>query len=62
MTSTTNSLPVALRAWHPVASSSDLVPRHVYQGELHGRELAVWRADDGFVNVWKTAACTGACG
>ena len=33
--------------------SSDLVPRHVYQGELHGRELAVWRADDGFVNVWE---------
>ena len=29
------------------------MPRHVYQGELHGRELAVWRADDGFVNVWE---------
>ena len=45
--------PLPVRAWHPVASSSDLVPRHVHQGELHGRELAVWRADDGFVNVWE---------
>jgi ferredoxin-NADP reductase/nitrite reductase/ring-hydroxylating ferredoxin subunit len=49
----TSTVPVPARAWHPVASSSDLVPRHVYQGELHGRELAVWRADDGFVNVWE---------
>jgi ferredoxin-NADP reductase/nitrite reductase/ring-hydroxylating ferredoxin subunit len=40
-------------AWHPVASSSDLVPRHVFQGQLHGRELALWRADDGYVNVWE---------
>ena len=49
----TSTLPVSVRAWHPVASSSDLVARHVYQGELHGRELAIWRADDGFVNVWE---------
>lgn len=41
------------RAWHPVAASDDAVPRHVFQGELHGRELAIWRADDGFVNVWE---------
>lgn len=48
-----STVAVSSRAWHPVASSSDLVARHVYQAELHGRELAVWRADDGFVNVWE---------
>ncbi|GJF06207.1 hypothetical protein PSD17_51550 [Pseudonocardia sp. D17] len=41
------------RAWHPVAASDDAAPRHVFQGELHDRELAIWRADDGFVNVWE---------
>ena len=41
------------RHWFPIASSSDLVPRHVYQAQLLGREFAVWRADDGFVNVWE---------
>jgi len=40
-------------AWHPIASSEDLPLRHVYQGQLLGRELAVWRADDGNVNVWE---------
>ncbi len=39
--------------WFPIASSSDLVPRHVYQAQLLGREFAVWRADDGYVNVWE---------
>lgn len=39
--------------WYPIASSSDLPLRHVYQGQLWGRELAVWRADDGYVNVWE---------
>jgi len=39
--------------WHPVAASGDLPFRHVYQAELWGQELAVWRADDGFVNVWE---------
>lgn len=39
--------------WHPVASSDDLPMRHVYHGQLLGREFAVWRADDGFVNVWE---------
>lgn len=43
----------ALTAWHPVASSSDLPHRHVFHGKLLGRELAVWRADDHFVNVWE---------
>jgi ferredoxin-NADP reductase/nitrite reductase/ring-hydroxylating ferredoxin subunit len=39
--------------WYPVASSTDLVKRHVYQAQLLGREFAVWRADDGYVNVWE---------
>ena len=39
--------------WHPIAASSDLVSRHVFHGQLLGREFAVWRADDGFVNVWE---------
>ena len=43
----------AERLWHPLASLHDVVPRHVFWGRLLGRELAVWRADDGFVNVWE---------
>jgi ferredoxin-NADP reductase/nitrite reductase/ring-hydroxylating ferredoxin subunit len=39
--------------WFPVAASSDLPRRHVYQGQLLGQEFAVWRADDGQVNVWE---------
>lgn len=39
--------------WYPIASSDDLPFRHVYQGQLLGREFAVWRADDGNVNVWE---------
>ncbi len=39
--------------WIPIASSSDLPLRHVYQAKLLGREFAVWRADDGYVNIWE---------
>ena len=39
--------------WHPVAASSDLVRRHVHHAMILGRELAVWRADDGNVNAWE---------
>ncbi|MYK76871.1 MAG: Rieske 2Fe-2S domain-containing protein [Acidimicrobiaceae bacterium] len=39
--------------WHPVASEHDVPYRHVHHGQLLGRELAVWRADDDFVNVWE---------
>ncbi|MHA6297212.1 PDR/VanB family oxidoreductase [Devosia sp. CAU 1758] len=39
--------------WYPIATSEDLPFRHVYHGQLLGRELAVWRADDGNVNVWE---------
>lgn len=45
--------PDARNRWHPIAAADDLVFRHVYHGKLLGRELAVWRADDGFVNVWE---------
>lgn len=37
---------------HPVAGSTDLAPRHVARARLLGQDLAIWRADDGFVNVW----------
>lgn len=46
-------MPINLEHWYPIASSSDLPKRHVYHGQLWGREMAVWRADDGFVNVWE---------
>ncbi len=41
------------RTWHPIASSTDLVARHVFAGAIWGQELALWRADDGHVNVWE---------
>ena len=42
-----------LSEWFPVATSSDLPMRHVFQAQLFGREFAIWRADDGNVNVWE---------
>ena len=39
--------------WHPIATTQDVPYRHVFQGQLLGRELAVWRADDDFINVWE---------
>jgi len=39
--------------WYPIAASHDLPFRHVYHAKLLDQELAVWRADDGFVNVWQ---------
>ncbi|OED36419.1 oxidoreductase [Chromatiales bacterium (ex Bugula neritina AB1)] len=44
---------IAARHWHPIATSEELPLRHVYHGQILGRELAVWRADDGNVNVWE---------
>lgn len=46
-------LSASSHAWFPIAASADLPPRHVYHAELLGQELAVWRADDGYVNVWE---------
>jgi ferredoxin-NADP reductase/nitrite reductase/ring-hydroxylating ferredoxin subunit len=40
-------------AWHPVADTVDVPLRHTFQGQLLGRELVLWRADDGHVNVWE---------
>ena len=42
-----------LSGWFPVASSEDLPLRHVFQAKLFDREMAIWRADDGNVNVWE---------
>src|SRR3954467_3144994 len=39
--------------WHPIAAADDLAYRHVFHGQLLGREFAVWRADDGYVNIWE---------
>ncbi len=50
---TADILTIASDLWHPVASISDLAYRHVYQGELLGQELAIWKADDDFINVWE---------
>ena len=43
----------AASRWHPIAAAHDVPYRHVFHGQLLGREFAVWRADDGFVNVWE---------
>jgi len=43
----------ARRRWYPIAASTDLVARHVFHARLLGRELALWRADDGFANAWE---------
>jgi nitrite reductase/ring-hydroxylating ferredoxin subunit len=39
--------------WYPIAASHDLPLRHVYHAKLLDQEFAVWRADDGYVNVWQ---------
>jgi ferredoxin-NADP reductase/nitrite reductase/ring-hydroxylating ferredoxin subunit len=38
---------------YPVAATHDVPYRHVFHGQLLGQELAVWRADDAYVNVWQ---------
>lgn len=43
----------AFASWHPIATVEDLWPHHIFHGQLLGRELAVWRADDDYVNVWE---------
>lgn len=43
----------ALQRWHPIATEYDLEPRSLFRTKLLGHELVVWRADDGFVNVWE---------
>lgn len=46
-------LPFDPGTWCPVAAADDLPLRHVFHGQIWGRELAIWRADDGNVNVWE---------
>jgi nitrite reductase/ring-hydroxylating ferredoxin subunit len=42
----------ATSRWFPICSREDLPPRHIFETELLGRELAVWRSLDGGINVW----------
>ncbi len=44
-------------AWFPVAGAHDLAERHIFAGELHNVELALWRDDDGCVNAWDNRCC-----
>jgi ferredoxin-NADP reductase/nitrite reductase/ring-hydroxylating ferredoxin subunit len=39
--------------WHVVASSADLVMRHVFHARVGTYNLALWRSDDGAVNAWE---------
>ena len=41
------------RRWFPVCRGEEAAPRHIVHTALLGRELAVWRADDGAVNAWE---------
>jgi nitrite reductase/ring-hydroxylating ferredoxin subunit len=41
------------RRWFPICARHDLPARHVFEAELLGRELAVWRGLGGNVNVWE---------
>jgi len=47
------SVATSSSGWYPVATTYDALPRSTYRTSLLGRELVVWRADDGFVNVWE---------
>ncbi|WP_147917787.1 Rieske 2Fe-2S domain-containing protein [Ruania zhangjianzhongii] len=39
--------------WHPVAAADKVPQFHVYHGQLLGQELAIWRAEDDYINVWE---------
>lgn len=43
----------AVRGWHVLASSADLVLRHVFHARVGTYNLALWRSDDGVVNAWE---------
>lgn len=38
--------------WYPICALEDLAPRHVFETELLGVDLAVWRSREGEINVW----------
>lgn len=39
--------------WFPICSHYDLPPKHVFETQLLGQELAVWQGLSGEVNVWE---------
>ena len=39
--------------WFPIARVEEVVARHVFQAQLLGQELAIWRDDAGAVNAWE---------
>lgn len=39
--------------WYPVATEYDVLSRTLFRSQLFDRELVLWRADDGFVNIWE---------
>lgn len=41
------------RRWFPVRGGEEAAACHIVHTALLGRELAVWRADDGTVNAWE---------
>ena len=41
------------RRWFPVCRSAEAVLRHILHTALLGRELAIWRSDEGTVNAWE---------
>ncbi|MFX1676261.1 Rieske (2Fe-2S) protein [Paraburkholderia sp. A2WS-5] len=41
------------RGWHMVGRAADVPLRHVFHTQLHGVELALWRADNGTLNAWE---------
>jgi phenylpropionate dioxygenase-like ring-hydroxylating dioxygenase large terminal subunit len=45
--------PVIENAWHPVAASAALARGEVRPAALLGRELALWRGDDGILHAWE---------
>jgi phenylpropionate dioxygenase-like ring-hydroxylating dioxygenase large terminal subunit len=45
--------PVLLDDWHPVASAAALPAGTVVAATLLGRDIALWRGDDGVIHAWE---------
>jgi phenylpropionate dioxygenase-like ring-hydroxylating dioxygenase large terminal subunit len=45
--------PVLENAWHPVAASAAIASGEVRAAVLLGRELALWRGEDGVLRAWE---------
>src|ERR1700693_6381815 len=41
------------QGWFPVARSEEIVGRHIFQAQLFGQEVAIWRDDAGLINAWE---------